>query len=171
MPNGSWTESIRENGFGQNFARHCLATPAPISEMRVVLLSTGWRQFNFSATPLLQSRLENGGASSLPMLLPTFLINAPESMRYLTDIPHISSIPSKEGQAQTRKEQGLLAQFSFGSALKMEYQAEHYFPANFLCRVIKSWLSIYSPRPSLPTFSLMFITPLNFKCRTSTGYF
>ena len=25
---------------------------------------------------------------------------------------------------------------------------------------------IYSPRPSLPTFSLMFFTPLNFKCRT-----
>ena len=92
-------------------------------------------------------------------------------MQYLTDIAHISSIPSKEEQAQTRKEQGLLAQFSFGSALKMEYQAEHYFPANFLCRVIKSWLSIYSPRPSLPTFSLMFITPLNFKFQTSTGYF
>ena len=89
----------------------------PISKMRVVLLSTGWRQFNFSATPLLQSRLENGGASSLPMLIPTFLINAPESMQYLTDIAHI---PSKEGQAQTRKEQGLLAHFSFGSALKME---------------------------------------------------
>ena len=117
MPNGSWTESIRENGFGQNFARHCLATPAAISEMRVVLLSTGWRQFNFSATPLLQSRLENGEASSLPMLIPTFLINAPESMQYLTDITHI---PSKEGQEQTRKEQGLLAHFSFGSALKME---------------------------------------------------
>ena len=38
-------------------------------------------------------------------------------MHYLTDIAHI---PSKEEQAQTRKEQGLLAQFSFGSALKME---------------------------------------------------
>ena len=88
-----------------------------ISKMRVVLLSTGWRQFNFSATPLLQSRLKNGGASSLPMLIPTFLINAPESMQYLTDIAHI---PSKEGQAQTRKEQRLLAHFSFGSALKME---------------------------------------------------
>ena len=110
----------------------------PIREVRVALLSTGWRQFNFSGTPLLQSRLENGGASSLPMLLPTFLINAPESMQYLTDIAHIPSIPSKEGQAQTRKEQRLLAQFSFGSALKMEYQAEHYFPADFLCRVIKS---------------------------------
>lgn len=110
----------------------------PISEMRVVLLSTGWRQFNFSVTPLLQNRLENGRASSLPMLLPTFLINAPESMQYLTDIAHIPSIPSTEGQAQTRKEQGLLAQFSFGSALKLEYQAEHYFLSNFLCRVIKS---------------------------------
>ena len=31
--------------------------------------------------------------------------------------------------------------------------------------------TLYSPRPSLPTFSLMFITLLNFKCRTSTGYF
>ena len=43
------------------------------------------------------------------MLIPTFLINAPESMQYLTDIAHI---PSKEGQAQTRKEQGLLAHYS-----------------------------------------------------------
>ena len=32
-------------------------------------------------------------------------------------------------------------------------------------------VTLYSPRPSLPTFPLMFITPLNFKCRTSTGYF
>ena len=32
-------------------------------------------------------------------------------------------------------------------------------------------LTLYSPWPSLPTFSLIFITPLNFKCRTSTGYF
>ena len=40
------------------------------------------------------------------------------------------------------------------------YQVEHYFPANFLCRVIKGWL--YSPRPSLPTFSLMSITPIKF---------
>ena len=32
-------------------------------------------------------------------------------------------------------------------------------------------LTLYNPRPSLPTLSLLFITPLNFKCRTSTGYF
>ena len=32
-------------------------------------------------------------------------------------------------------------------------------------------LTLYSPWSSLPSFSLMFITPLNFKCRTSTGYF
>ena len=32
-------------------------------------------------------------------------------------------------------------------------------------------LTIYSPWPSLPTFSLMFITPLNFEYRTSTDYF
>ena len=32
-------------------------------------------------------------------------------------------------------------------------------------------LTLYSPRPSFPTFSLMFITRLNFKCQTSTGYF
>ena len=31
--------------------------------------------------------------------------------------------------------------------------------------------TLYSPRHSLPTFSLMFITPLNFKCCTGTGYF
>ena len=30
---------------------------------------------------------------------------------------------------------------------------------------------IHAARLSLPTFSLMLITPLNFKCRTSTGYF
>ena len=49
------------------------------------------------------------------------------------------------------------------------YQVEHYFPENFLCRVMS--LTLYSPRPSLPTFSLMFITHLNFKCRASSGYF
>ena len=32
-------------------------------------------------------------------------------------------------------------------------------------------LTLYNPRPVLPTFTLMFIAPLNFKCRTSTGYF
>ena len=32
-------------------------------------------------------------------------------------------------------------------------------------------LTLYSPRPSLPTFTLMFITPLKFLMRTSTGYF
>ena len=32
MPNGSWRESIRENGFGQNFARDCLAKPAPYQQ-------------------------------------------------------------------------------------------------------------------------------------------
>ena len=32
-------------------------------------------------------------------------------------------------------------------------------------------LTLYSPLPSLPTFSLMFITPLNFKCWMQTGYF
>ena len=32
-------------------------------------------------------------------------------------------------------------------------------------------LTLYSSRPSLPTFLFMFITRLNFKCRTSTGYF
>ena len=32
-------------------------------------------------------------------------------------------------------------------------------------------LTLYSSRPSLPHFSLMFITPFNFRCRTSTGYF
>ena len=32
-------------------------------------------------------------------------------------------------------------------------------------------LPLHSPRHSLPTFSLMYITPINFKCRTSTGYF
>ena len=31
-------------------------------------------------------------------------------------------------------------------------------------------LTLYCPRPNLPTFSLILITPLNFKCRTSTGY-
>ena len=31
--------------------------------------------------------------------------------------------------------------------------------------------TLYSPQPSFPTFSLMFIVPFNFKCRTSTGYF
>ena len=31
--------------------------------------------------------------------------------------------------------------------------------------------TLYSPRPSLPTFSLMFIVPLNFEYQTSTGYF
>ena len=31
--------------------------------------------------------------------------------------------------------------------------------------------TLYSSRPSLPTFSLMFIVPLNFKYQTSTGYF
>ena len=31
--------------------------------------------------------------------------------------------------------------------------------------------TLHSPQPSFPTFSLMFIVPFNFKCRTSTGYF
>ena len=51
---------------------------------------------------------------------------------------------------------------SFGH--EKNYQVEHYFPANFLCRLIKT-LTLYSPLPSLPTFSLMFITRLNFKCQ------
>ena len=37
-------------------------------------------------------------------------------------------------------------------------QVEHYFSANFLCRVMKR--QSYSPRPSFPTFSLMLIAPL-----------
>ena len=47
---------------------------------------------------------------------------------------------------------------------KKNYQVEHYFPQIFSAsdKMLK-----YSPRPTLPTFSLMFITPLNFKCRTS----
>ena len=32
-------------------------------------------------------------------------------------------------------------------------------------------LTLYNPRPAFPTFSLMFVSPLNFKCWTSTGYF
>ena len=32
-------------------------------------------------------------------------------------------------------------------------------------------LTLYSSRLSLPTFLFMFTTRLNFKCRTSTGYF
>ena len=117
MPNGSWRESIRENGFGQNFARDCLAKPAPYQQDEGCPIIDGMAAVQFLSNASAASRLENGGASSLPMLIPTFLINAPESMQYLTDIAHI---PSKEGQAQTRKEQGLLAHFSFGSALKME---------------------------------------------------
>ena len=42
------------------------------------------------------------------------------------------------------------------------------------CKFSLPWdkrLTLYSPRPSLPTFSLMFITSLNFKYQTSTGYF
>ena len=31
--------------------------------------------------------------------------------------------------------------------------------------------TLYSPRPSFPTFSLMFIAPLNFKFQAKTGYF
>ena len=33
------------------------------------------------------------------------------------------------------------------------YHLEHYFPANFLWRFIKT-LTLYSPRPSLPSFFL-----------------
>ena len=47
---------------------------------------------------------------------------------------------------------------------------EHYFLANFLFPCDER-LTLYSSRSSLPTFLLMFITPLNFKCQTSTGYF
>ena len=72
----------------------------PISKMRVVLLSTGWRQFNFSAAPLLQSRLENGEASSLPTLIPTFLINA-HRVDAIFDRYHPYSI---KGGARTNKE-------------------------------------------------------------------
>ena len=50
------------------------------------------------------------------------------------------------------------------------YQVEHYFSEIFSLPCGKR-LTLYSPRPCLPTFSLMFINPLNFKCRTSTGYF
>ena len=49
------------------------------------------------------------------------------------------------------------------------FQVEHYLPANFLCRVIKGWLS--TALGLVSRLSLMFITPLHFKCRTSTGYF
>ena len=42
---------------------------------------------------------------------------------------------------------------------KKKNQAVHYFPANILCRVIKSWLSIYSPRPSLPAFPSCSLPP------------
>ena len=41
-------------------------------------------------------------------------------------------------------------------------QVEHYFPANFLCRVMKRQLS-NSPRPSFPTFSFAHVHyPLKF---------
>ena len=58
---------------------------------------------------------------------------------------------------------------SFGN--EKYYQVEYYFPANFLCRVMKRQFSTAPSQPSLPTFSLMLIAPLNFKYRTSTGYF
>ena len=57
---------------------------------------------------------------------------------------------------------------SFGHGKK--YQDKTLFSRKFSLAPEKI-LTLYSPRPSLPTFSLMFITPLNFKCRTSTGYF
>ena len=46
------------------------------------------------------------------------------------------------------------------------YPVEQYFPANFLCRVIKGWLSTDR---LFRSWSLRY--PLNFKCRTSTGCF
>ena len=46
--------------------------------------------------------------------------------------------------------------------MEKSYQIEHYFPRNFLLPCDKR-LTLYNPRPSLPTFSLMFITPFNFK--------
>ena len=87
----------------------------PVSEIRFVLLSTGWRQFNFSATPLLQSCLENRGASSLPMLLPTFVCTRVDAV-----FDRYRPYSIKGGASTKRKEQGFLAQFAFGSALKME---------------------------------------------------
>ena len=53
---------------------------------------------------------------------------------------------------------------SFGN--EINYQVEHRFLANFLCRVMKLPPSTALGLDSLQTFSLMFITPLNFKCRT-----
>ena len=38
------------------------------------------------------------------------------------------------------------------------YQVENYFPANFSLSCDET-STLYSPRPSLPTFSLMFIPP------------
>ena len=40
------------------------------------------------------------------------------------------------------------------------YQVEHYFPANFLGRVMKRQFPTALGLASLPTFSLMFMTPL-----------
>ena len=48
--------------------------------------------------------------------------------------------------------------------MEKSYQIEHYFPRNFLLPCDKR-LTLYNPRPSLPTFSLVFITPFNFKCQ------
>ena len=40
-------------------------------------------------------------------------------------------------------------------------------PANFHYRVMKRWLT--TVRPSLPSFSLILVANLNFKCRKSTA--
>ena len=57
---------------------------------------------------------------------------------------------------------------SFGS--KTNYQAEHYIPADFHCRVMKrrhpKALGLVSR-----FFQTMFIAHLNFKYRKSDGYF
>ena len=56
---------------------------------------------------------------------------------------------------------------SFGN--EKNYQVEHRFPANFLCRVIKR-----RPSTALGLVSQLFrscsFTPLNFKYRTSTVF-
>ena len=56
---------------------------------------------------------------------------------------------------------------SFGH--EKNYQVEHYFPANFLGRVKKAWLSTALGLVSQLFRSCSF-TPLNFKYRTSTVF-